>query len=188
METTPQTGGGDETEPTYSIQRHPSVLAGSVSGDNGRHLPSSGDPRNARDKLPQTGGIPIPTTIGQPEQPFGEQQSGIQLVAAHQGPLAAPWTLSQYDASYPGTGLKLIEAHLRREQVVSDTIERIGKTEARAPMIGAVAAPTIVLASIAALITLVLRGQTTEGLLALLPAVLAILVPTIAQAVNKPKE
>lgn len=63
---------------------------------------------------------------GQPAIPGLEQSFAL----IRQGPIPHPGELAGYDSIVPGAAQDLIQAHLRREAVTSDALERTSQTEA----------------------------------------------------------
>ena len=96
----------------------------------------------------------------------------FQVAQRSEGPIPPPHVLAGYENVVPGSAKQLIDAHLHREKVSTDAIERLTKSESISVTIGTIAAPALMLVGLIAGVVLTLSGSPAAAIAAFIPAVL----------------
>lgn len=72
----------------------------------------------------------------------------------------------------PGSAKQIVDAHLRREQVAADAMDRLTKAESLAVSIGAIGAQVVTVGGLAAAVVLLVAGFPSSAIAAVIPAIL----------------
>lgn len=101
-----------------------------------------------------------------------EAEHHIKLTQSYSGPLPPPIVLRGYDELVPGTASQMIDAHVRGENAIAGSMDRISRAEAFSVRCGAIVGPAFVVGGTAAAVGLLLAGYPEVALATLLPATL----------------
>jgi uncharacterized membrane protein len=86
--------------------------------------------------------------------------------------LPPPIVLRGYDELVPGTASQMIDAHIRGENAIAGSMDRISRAEAFSVRCGAVVGPVLVIGGTATAVGLLLAGYPEAAVATLLPAML----------------
>ena len=110
----------------------------------------------------------------------GETSQIYQVAQRFEGPLPPVAVLQGYEDLVPGSARKLIDAHVRNEQVRGETVTRLSRAEAFAVITGAVGAQVLTIGGLLAAVALLVAGYPAASVAAIIPAILGASAQVVA--------
>lgn len=117
---------------------------------------------------------------GVPDGDAGATSEIYQVAQRFEGPLPPAAVLQGYEDLVPGSARKIIDAHVRNEQVRGETVTRLSRAEAFAVITGSVGAQILTVGGLVSAVVLLIAGLPAASVAAIIPAILGASAQVVA--------